>query len=256
MDKIKVIFLDIDGVLNVYCESRDKYGCNFHPHFVDNLKHIIDETDAKIVISSSWKADGLITLKKMWIDRNLPGEVIDITEGRPDRKRGKEIQQWLDKHKEEIVDYVIIDDDDVKIKNKEHHFVKTSDNPDHEDCVDIGYGLTKECAEQAIILLNKTNITFEIDGISFIGRFTHFGFDDAIKYTQFSILLNKEEDVSFFKAWFNSKLSDERKNYNTKDVFYKSFYYVGKLYDSYPISMDNDNEVILISPRRTTTYYC
>ena len=157
MDKIKVIFLDIDGVLNVFCESRDKYGCNFHPHFVDNLKHIIDETDAKIVISSSWKADGLITLKKMWKDRNLPGEVIDITEGRPDRKRGKEIQQWLDKHKEEIVDYVIIDDDDVKIKNKEHHFVKTSDNPDHEDCVDIGYGLTKECAEQAIILLNKTS---------------------------------------------------------------------------------------------------
>ena len=119
MDKIKVIFLDIDGVLNVYCESRDKYGCNFHPHFVDNLKHIIDETDAKIVISSSWKADGLITIKKMWLDRNLPGEVIDITEGRPDRKRGNEIQQWLDKHKEEIVDYVIIDDDDVKIKNKE-----------------------------------------------------------------------------------------------------------------------------------------
>lgn len=33
----KIIFLDIDGVLNVYCEDRDEYGCTFHKHFEDNL---------------------------------------------------------------------------------------------------------------------------------------------------------------------------------------------------------------------------
>lgn len=58
---MKVIFLDIDGVLNLYCESstkysriasRDEYGCCFHQHLVDNLKRLIDETGAKIVIST------------------------------------------------------------------------------------------------------------------------------------------------------------------------------------------------------------
>ena len=48
---MKIIFLDIDGVLNVYCESRDKWGCTFHQHLVDNLGYIIEKTGAKIVIS-------------------------------------------------------------------------------------------------------------------------------------------------------------------------------------------------------------
>lgn len=56
---MKVIFLDIDGVLNVYCQGRDEYGCTFHKHFEDNLRWIIEETGAKIVISSTWRRDGL-----------------------------------------------------------------------------------------------------------------------------------------------------------------------------------------------------
>lgn len=50
---MKIIFLDIDGVLNVIGQGRDEYGQIFHKHFENNLKRIIDETDAKIVISSS-----------------------------------------------------------------------------------------------------------------------------------------------------------------------------------------------------------
>ena len=70
-----IIFLDIDGVLNVYCESRDKYGCTFHQQFVDNLKYIIDSTGADIVITSTWRFDGLNTMQNMWKDRGLPGNV-------------------------------------------------------------------------------------------------------------------------------------------------------------------------------------
>ena len=65
--------MDLDGVLNVYCESRDEFGCCFHKHLEDNLRYIIDNTNAKIVISSTWKADGLDVLKSMWKFRNLPG---------------------------------------------------------------------------------------------------------------------------------------------------------------------------------------
>jgi histidinol phosphatase-like enzyme len=79
MEKIKVIFLDLDGVLNVYCEDRDEFGCTFHSNFVDNLKRIIEKTGAKIVISSSWRKDGLKFMLDLWKFRNLPGEIIDLT---------------------------------------------------------------------------------------------------------------------------------------------------------------------------------
>lgn len=244
-NKIKIIFLDIDGVLNVYCESRDKYGCTFHANFVDNLKHIIEETGAKIVITSNWKADGIVSIKNMWRDRNLPGEVIDITRGRHDRKRGKEIQDYLNDHKDEIIDYVIIDDDDIKIKNKQFHLVKTSGNTDHEDCVDIGYGLTKECSEQAIVLLNKTDITFEIEDRTFKGKFTKLNNIDCGSNIEFEIHLNKKEDIEFFKGWYCSKLSSNRIYDNNKDVNYCTFQHRGKLISSFPIYMESDDVVIL-----------
>ena len=57
----KVIFLDIDGVLNTnnwYTQKgrnaiKDKYGYTFDPKSVANLKRIVEETGADIVISSS-----------------------------------------------------------------------------------------------------------------------------------------------------------------------------------------------------------
>ena len=48
---MKIIFLDIDGVLNVINQGRDEFGHKFNPKFVGNLKAIIDATGAKIVIS-------------------------------------------------------------------------------------------------------------------------------------------------------------------------------------------------------------
>jgi hypothetical protein len=162
---MKVIFLDIDGVLNVYCEGRDEYGCTFHKHFEDNLRWIIEETGAKIVISSTWRRDGLDVMQNLWKHRNLPGEVIDITPTEVDVveygtcefydlvDRGHEIQQWINDH--DIVNYVIIDDDNDMLPSQRGNFVRTANNKDHSDCVDIGYGLTRKCSEKVIEILNK-----------------------------------------------------------------------------------------------------
>jgi hypothetical protein len=150
MDK-SIIFLDIDGVLNVYCESRDKYGCTFHQNFVDNLRYIIDSTGADIVITSTWRSDGLITMQNMWKDRNLPGKVVGVTPYIDICKRGLEIEKYISEN--DIKNYVIIDDDTDMLESQMNNFVRTSDNKDHPDCLDIGYGLTKECAEQAIKIL-------------------------------------------------------------------------------------------------------
>lgn len=162
---MKVIFLDIDGVLNVHYPERDEYGSLFHPQFEDNLRHIIQQTDAKIVISSSWRHSGLDIMKEMWDDRNLAGEVIDVTASRSQHdiesgggrmpfneraERGWEIQEWIDKYKPEK--YCIIDDDNDMLPNQLPYFVQTLDNWEHEGNEE-GYGLTKECAEMVIQIL-------------------------------------------------------------------------------------------------------
>jgi hypothetical protein len=160
---MKVIFLDFDGVLNVISQGHDGFGGIFHPEFVENLKHILDETCAKLVISSSWRHMGLEKLNMMWEHRGYPGEIIGIT---PDlwrnvvgedfhekMQRGHEIQAILDQ-KPEIINYVILDDDDDMLPTQRGNFVMCSNNINHPDCIDIGYGLTKECTNKAIRILN------------------------------------------------------------------------------------------------------
>jgi hypothetical protein len=163
---MKVIFLDIDGVLNVIPQGYDDFGGIFHSNFVDNLRRIIDETGAQIVVSSSWRFSGITKIKDMWYVRNLPGKVIDVTVDTRDLirqgkfkfhdeiMRGHEIQEWIDKTPE-LENYLILDDDNDFLPNQLNNFVRTANNQDHPDCIDIGYGLTNICTEMAIEILNK-----------------------------------------------------------------------------------------------------
>lgn len=169
MDYKNIIFLDIDGVINILSlkNDYDDYGQLFHKPFVENLRYIIECSDADIVISSSWKIKGLSLLKNMWMDRNLPGKIIDITpNANPDFKkvvlvngvykncedigRGDEVDLWLSKN--EVERYVIIDDIDQFMEHQQKYFVKTSGN-NHTDSIK-GVGLTKMCAEKVIDLFN------------------------------------------------------------------------------------------------------
>jgi len=176
---MKIIFLDIDGVLNVISQGYDSHGSIFHDHFVENLRMIIDVTGAKIVLSSSWRKDGIDKIREMWIARNLPGEIIDLTPSlylkkggsiqfwngklseHPTPKirgysvpRGCEIEYWINDNEEKIESYVIIDDDQDMLYNQRDNFVCCSENFDHSDAVE-GYGLTKENSEKAISILMK-----------------------------------------------------------------------------------------------------
>lgn len=146
---MKVIFLDIDGVLNTkwwYTQMdrntpRDKYGYAFDPNAVANLQKIIDETGADIVISSSWKSFGLAELEEMWQDRALPGKLIGITPNSVSDEmlltadldhmelfsiRGMEIKEWMTKHGKRVSHYVIIDDMDNMLPEQQSHFVQTN----------------------------------------------------------------------------------------------------------------------------------
>ena len=86
---MKIIFLDIDGVLNCEqgyidrsCEYIDgpgfKYQKFYHPS-KELLNKLIEESGAKIVISSSWRKDGLQRMQEIWKAEEMSGEVIDTT---------------------------------------------------------------------------------------------------------------------------------------------------------------------------------
>jgi hypothetical protein len=104
-------------------------------------------------------------MKDLWEKRNLPGEVIDITPDCNDLfnegsfewldqiERGHEVEYWLDEHPE-VEKYVIFDDDNDFLPHQRGNFVRTGNNINHPDALDIGYGLTNECANRAIRILN------------------------------------------------------------------------------------------------------
>ena len=168
----KIIFLDFDGVLNTeYYQNylrfqglayQDDYGAIFDPDTIKQLKRIVDATRAKIVIESSWKYLGLEAMKEMWSDRNLSGQVIDITSSIVSDQwlqtsnlddiapamghcKGMEIASWLTDNAGPDTRYVIIDDEYVILDSQLPSFILT--NPYD--------GITEELADKAISILNK-----------------------------------------------------------------------------------------------------
>jgi hypothetical protein len=64
-----VIALDVDGVLNT-AESRKKRH-DMAPELVRNLAYICEQTDAKIVVSSSWRISGIGAGSDFWTHLRL-----------------------------------------------------------------------------------------------------------------------------------------------------------------------------------------
>jgi hypothetical protein len=188
---MKIIFLDIDGVLN--CETGYKSGeCNYvewkwddgtddhHQSFYSKSKELlnklIDETGAKIVISSTWRSSGIEFMRKVWELEGMKGEIIGITPNfRGDIDgytipRGCEIDyyvrndldfghiNWSKEKQQEYMDksgvenYIIIDDDSDMLYNQRNHFVHILPSPRNRD------GFNEKYYKEALGKLNKTII--------------------------------------------------------------------------------------------------
>ena len=170
----KVIFLDVDGVLN---SNRTLYEeISLEDDLILNLKELVDKTDAKIILSSSWRlsTEAIATLMDRldkfglaisgmtcdgvdldWLEKYE----FDATKKYLDTKfdwdenrqikithdRGAEIFKWL--HDHDDCAYVILDDEieDIKPYFSESVIVKTP----------YKTGLTKEDVKKAIQILNK-----------------------------------------------------------------------------------------------------
>jgi len=158
---MNIIFLDIDGVLNTHNHlvkqveqdgiSSYQAQFNFCPDSLENLKQIVEETDAKIVISSTWRisyrCDYDDTHRKFWkaIMKNLASigvhkRVIGITPSCESRIRGDEITEWLSNNQTD--NFVIIDDDS-----------DMSDLINHLAQCNWSDGITKDVKDKAIEIL-------------------------------------------------------------------------------------------------------
>jgi len=157
--KIKVIFLDIDGVLKKVQDT------NFNGRNIDNLNELVRKTEAKIVISSTWKnSNGLDFVKKVLEKNGVKADIIgeipifkieDPIYGTPKVPRGFEIQSWIEKNTtmefvngEAVVNfiesYVILDDQSDMLLDQKNNFVE----------VDPTKGFDGKCLKEAIEILN------------------------------------------------------------------------------------------------------
>ena len=137
---MKVLFLDIDGVVNCSATRQRFMGCwGIDPKLVAIVKDIIKKTGCKVVLSSSWRLDADFNAEA----RKKVCDFIDITpdnRGRSDR--GCEVIAWLAKHKE-VEAYAILDD------NSDFH------NDQHLFRTDILIGITPAIADKVIAHLNN-----------------------------------------------------------------------------------------------------
>jgi len=152
IEHMKVIFLDFDGVINDYMTINE-----INEYNVEMLKRIINDTGAKIVVTSSWKYPYQRNNKNMegflnnnYYARTLKENGIDIIDCTPyikeqgikDNQREQEILEYLKNHPE-ITQFLILDDD---------HIIETL--KEHEIFLDLQAGLREKHIIPAIRILN------------------------------------------------------------------------------------------------------
>ena len=154
----KYIFLDFDGVINTQNDKFDK-------NAMANLRRLLEKTDAKVVISSTWRLQGMEYIQQLWQEHHMPGEVIGLTpscnstnfsnvDGQEEWQglhgcKGLEIAEWLRLNAKEPYHYVILDDEEDILFNQREHLVK----------VDGSKGLSKTDVRETIKILNTKELS-------------------------------------------------------------------------------------------------
>lgn len=130
---LNIIFLDIDGVLNtqnsinmqiaekkgIYNENVQAFLYDFDKKAMKNLKDVIDTSDGRIVLISTWRLNDVLMkellsqFKKNDIDvKRIIGKTPDLHDEITENLRAHEIEKWLNNSEEKINRFVILDDID------------------------------------------------------------------------------------------------------------------------------------------------
>ncbi len=138
---MKILFLDVDGVLNsAKSSAHNNEVFALDPYMCLLVARICEQTGAEIVLSSSWRLSD--ESSEVIKQRVFPVFIDKTPDLHGSTDRGCEIQAWMDVHPE-VTRYAILDD------NPDFH----PDQPLFK--TDWEVGLTDEIAAQVVAHLNK-----------------------------------------------------------------------------------------------------
>ena len=169
---MKVIFLDVDGVIKPLNDSEPFHG--FNANCMNHLNFLVKATGAKIVLSTSWRdcpndmkflQNGMNKWDAMWkhvvgctpqlwhlskskFDED-EGKFVNPTNDKWSGSRGHEIHEWMKQNSTLVTKAFILDDDPEAAQLKLH------DNLIRFTQCDPAVGITFEIVEEAIDFLNK-----------------------------------------------------------------------------------------------------
>ena len=153
---MKIIFLDIDGVLNsvIYDRQKSDGDGNIDRTRLALLKSLVDETGAKIVLTTSWRnhwSNNPDELDEIGIEivedfKSAGLEIFDKTPHIGYLGRAQEVRSWLSE-RDDVESFVIIDDNPFGWGDLEDAFVQTNYR--------IGRGLEDEHIQKARGILNN-----------------------------------------------------------------------------------------------------
>jgi len=147
-DGLKIIFLDIDGV--ICCNGMGRLETDKLARIADCVK----KTEAKVVLSTDWRRDAALKAQvtNALTERGI--QVIGATRKGPPMQpiRPKEIWGWLEAYQNDkgkvVSQWVAIDDRELLMEqggeNLRGHFVQTN----------FATGLTERSAERVVAVLN------------------------------------------------------------------------------------------------------
>jgi len=155
---VKVLFLDIDGVLNSlqYVRRVKQAGTwGIDPNTIPHLQRIVDETDCVLVLSSTWRLLHRMPYMRQLLQRKgmrYPVPLIDKTPSLQSQSeggiwmqkvRGDEVAAWLETAQNPVESYVCLDDDGDFLPHQP--LVQTN----------VETGLTADLASRCIDILGR-----------------------------------------------------------------------------------------------------
>jgi hypothetical protein len=147
---MKIIFLDIDGVIAIEESStlkwHDEFSYPFDVTCVAIFNRILKKTSAEIVLTSDWRRafnNDLEALNLLFKHNEVIKSPIDVTTDFG-KDRNKEISEYIYKYSDKISSFLILDDMDLKVHSL--RFIRTN----------LNEGLKqKGVEEKAIEILNS-----------------------------------------------------------------------------------------------------
>jgi len=168
----RIIFLDIDGVLNSrefleFDRETLRFGQRIDPQAMDRLNRIIEEAHAKVVVSSSWRAGRSVdSLQELLDAHGFGGEVVDKLP-EPDRDVAREtfIVRFLMGYRPHIDSFVVLEDIEPFTTIPDRRIVRTgfADGLQQRH-VEVAVGWLKTSSDELLNEMATRNETGDFDG--------------------------------------------------------------------------------------------